>query len=205
MVDRKRVRHISILYKNWYILLLWAVDFWPLRSSKPNLHTWIRPDLGDCILLPPRLGALLFVTYYNPQFHLALVLSCSVMADSFRPWIVAQQASRARCHLPLPGGLPDLVVKPTVLQLLHGRHRLYLYVLPVRVLHAICQQIWKTQQWPQDWKRSVFIPIPKKGNAKECSNYRTIALISHASKVILKILQTSTVCEPRTSRCSSWI
>ena len=52
-----------------------------------------------------------------------------------------------------------------------------------------CQQIWKTQQWPQDWKRSVFIPIPKKGNAKECSNYRTIALISHASKVMLKILQ----------------
>ena len=56
-------------------------------------------------------------------------------------------------------------------------------------MHSICQQIWKTQQWPQDWKRSVFIPIPKKGNAKECSNYRTIALISHASKVILKILQ----------------
>ena len=59
----------------------------------------------------------------------------------------------------------------------------------VKVLHSICQQIWKTQQWPQDWKRSVFIPIPKKGNAKECSNYRTIALISQASKVILKILQ----------------
>ena len=59
----------------------------------------------------------------------------------------------------------------------------------VKVLHSICQQIWKTQQWLQDWKRSVFIPIPKKGNAKECSNYRTIALISHASKVILKILQ----------------
>ena len=59
----------------------------------------------------------------------------------------------------------------------------------VKVLHSICQQIWKTQQWPQDWKRSVFIPIPKKGNAKECSNYRTIALISHASKVMLKILQ----------------
>ena len=58
-----------------------------------------------------------------------------------------------------------------------------------KMLHSICQQIWKTQQWPQDWKRSVFIPIPKKGNAKECSNYRTIALISHASKVILKILQ----------------
>ena len=59
----------------------------------------------------------------------------------------------------------------------------------VKVLHSIYQQIWKTQQWPQDWKRSVFIPIPKKCNAKECSNYRTIALISHASKVMLKILQ----------------
>ena len=59
----------------------------------------------------------------------------------------------------------------------------------VKVPHSICQQIWKTQQCPQDWKRSVFIPIPKKGNAKECSNYRTIALISHTSKVILKILQ----------------
>ena len=59
----------------------------------------------------------------------------------------------------------------------------------VKVLHSLCQQIWKTQQWPQQWKRSVFISIPKKGNAKECSNYRTIALISHASKVMLKILQ----------------
>ena len=59
----------------------------------------------------------------------------------------------------------------------------------VEVLHSICQQIWKSQKWPQDWKRSVFIPIPKKGNAKECANYRTIALISHASKVMLKILQ----------------
>ena len=57
----------------------------------------------------------------------------------------------------------------------------------VKVLRSICQQIWKTQQWPQDWKRSVFIPIPKKGNAKECSNYHTIALISHTSKVMLKI------------------
>ena len=59
----------------------------------------------------------------------------------------------------------------------------------VKVLHSICQQIWKTQQWPQDWKRSVFIPIRKKSNAKECSNYRTIALISHTSKVMLKSLQ----------------
>ena len=59
----------------------------------------------------------------------------------------------------------------------------------VKVLHSICQQIWKTQQWPQDWKRSVFIPIPKKGNAKECSNYCTVTLISYISKVMLKILQ----------------
>ena len=60
----------------------------------------------------------------------------------------------------------------------------------VKVLHSTCQEIWKTQQWPQDWKKSVFIPIPKKGNAKECSNFGTIALISHASKVMLKILQS---------------
>ena len=59
----------------------------------------------------------------------------------------------------------------------------------MKVLHSICQQIWKTQQWPQDWKRSVFIPVPNEGNPKECSDYRTIALISHASKVMLKILQ----------------
>ena len=59
----------------------------------------------------------------------------------------------------------------------------------VKVLHSVCQQIWKTQQWPQNWKRSVFIPIPKKGNAKECSNYCTTALSSHACKVMLKILQ----------------
>ena len=59
----------------------------------------------------------------------------------------------------------------------------------VKVLHSVCQQIWKTQQWPHDWKRSVFMPIPKKGNPKECSNHCTIALISHTSKVMLKILQ----------------
>ena len=59
----------------------------------------------------------------------------------------------------------------------------------VNALHLICQQIWKTQQWPQDWKRSVFISIPKKGNVKECSNYHTISLISHTSKVMIKILQ----------------
>ena len=59
----------------------------------------------------------------------------------------------------------------------------------VKMLHSVCQQIWITQQWPQDWKRSAFIPIPRKGNAKECSNYHTTALVSHASKVMLKILQ----------------
>ena len=68
----------------------------------------------------------------------------------------------------------------------------------LKVLHSICQQIWKTQQWPQDWKRSVFIPIPKKGRVKECKNYRTIALISHASKVVLKILQ------PRLQQYVNW-
>ena len=77
----------------------------------------------------------------------------------------------------------------------------------VKVLHSICQQIWKTQQWPQDWKKSVFIPIPKKGNAKECSNYLTIALVSHAriSNAQNSPSQASTVCELRISRCSSWI
>ena len=77
----------------------------------------------------------------------------------------------------------------------------------VKVLHSICQQIWKTQQWPQDWKRLVFILVPKKGNAKECSNYHTVILISHTSKVMLKILQARLhqYVKPRTSRCSSWI
>ena len=76
----------------------------------------------------------------------------------------------------------------------------------VNVLNSICQQIWKTQQWPQDWKKSVSIPISKKGNAKECSNYRTTALISHAkSNAQNSPRQTSTVPEPWTSRCSSWI
>ena len=66
----------------------------------------------------------------------------------------------------------------------------------VKVLHSICQQIWRMQQWPQDWKRSVFIPIPKKGNAKECSNYRTIALISHTSNAQNSPSQASAICEP---------
>ena len=75
----------------------------------------------------------------------------------------------------------------------------------VKVLHSIRQQIWKTRQCPQYWKRSVFIPIPKKGNAKECPNCCTIVLISHTSKVILPSSYTSTVHELRTSRCTSWI
>ena len=66
----------------------------------------------------------------------------------------------------------------------------------VKQLHSICQQIWKTQQWPQDWKRSVFMPIPKKGNAKECSNYNTLALISHASNVQIPPSQASAIREP---------
>ena len=85
-----------------------------------------------------------------------------------------------------------------ILFLTHGLLFLFLKIFiylkdddAVKVLHSICQQTWKTQQWPQDWKRSVFIPIPKKGNAKECSNYCTITLISHASKVMLKILQAT--------------
>ena len=74
-----------------------------------------------------------------------------------------------------------------------------------KVLHSICQQIWETQLWPQDWKRSVFIPIPKKGEAKECSNYFTIAFISHASKVMIKFSKlASTVLELRISICISW-
>ena len=76
----------------------------------------------------------------------------------------------------------------------------------VKVLHSIWQQIWKIQQWPQDWKRSPFVPIPKKGNTNECTNYHIIARISHASKVMLKILQArlQAMCEPRTFRCISW-
>ena len=75
----------------------------------------------------------------------------------------------------------------------------------VKVLHSICQQIWKTQKWLKDWKRSVFIPISKKGNANKCSNFHTIALISHSSKVMLRILQARLQQEPRTFRCTGWI
>ena len=77
----------------------------------------------------------------------------------------------------------------------------------IKVLHSICQQIWKSYQWPQDWKRPVFIPIPKKGNAKECSDYYTIVFILHARKIMLKILQASLQqhLNQRTSRCTSWV
>ena len=89
------------------------------------------------------------------------------------------------------GGIPLLLVlvSPTII---HGIPVEPFQILKddaVKVLHSICQQIWKTQQWPQDWKRSVFIPIPKKSSAKQCSLYYTIALISHASKVVLKIFK----------------
>ena len=76
----------------------------------------------------------------------------------------------------------------------------------IKVLHSLCQQIWKSQQWPQDWKRSILIPIPKKGSAKECASHRTIALISHASKVMLKICMLAfSIFESRPSRCPSWV
>ena len=78
----------------------------------------------------------------------------------------------------------------------------------IKVLHSLCQQIWKTQQWPQDWKRSILNIISKKGGTKECANDRTIALISHASKVMGKILHArlhSALCKLRTSRCPSWV
>ena len=90
-----------------------------------------------------------------------------------------EHGPRQRKHRVLTTAARDLLSRPV----------LHSFKEAVKVLHSICQQIWKTQQWPQDWKRPVFIPIPKKGNAKECSNYCTIALITYASKVMLKILQ----------------
>ena len=75
----------------------------------------------------------------------------------------------------------------------------------IKVFHSSCQQIWKTQQWAQDWKRSVLIPIPKKGSTKECANHQTVALISHASKVILKIFHARLQYYARMSRCPSWV
>ena len=75
----------------------------------------------------------------------------------------------------------------------------------IKVLHAICLQVWKTQQWPQDWKKSILIPIPKKGSTKESSNHWTIALISHASKVMLKILHSRLQRELRNSRYTGWV
>ena len=91
--------------------------------------------------------------------------------------------------------IPECEVKWALESITSGGDGIPVELFPIlkddamKVLHSICQQIWKTQQWPRDWKRSVFMPIPKKDNAKECSNYHTIALISHASKVMLKILQ----------------
>ena len=75
------------------------------------------------------------------------------------------------------------------------------------MLHSICQQVWKTQQWPLDWERSVFIPIPKKDDAKDCSNYHTVVLISQTIKIMLKILQARVqqLCDQRNSRCTSWV
>ena len=88
-----------------------------------------------------------------------------------------------------PGKLGSITMNKSGGDRISAELFLILKVDAVKMLHSICQQIWKTQQWPQDWKRSVFIPVPKKGNAKECSNYCTVALISHGTKVMLKILQ----------------
>ena len=125
--------------------------------------------------------------FHNPDNHDGVIthlepdiLVCAVKWDSGS--ITTTKASGG-------DGIPDELLKDDA----------------VKVLHSISQQIWKTQQWPQDWKRSVFLPIPKKGNAKECSNYFTIVLISHASKVILPSSYISTVHELRTFRCESWI
>ena len=106
-----------------------------------------------------------------------------------------EHGPRQRKHRVLTTAARDLLSRPV----------LHSFKEAVKVLHSICQQIWKTQQWPQDWKRPVFIPIPKKGNAKECSNYCTIALISHASKVMLRILQARLQqYVNRELECSSW-
>ena len=129
--------------------------------------------------------------------------SHSVMSNSLRPqglyssWDSPGQNTGVLSHSLLQGTFPTQELNQG---LLHCRKILYREAIPaelfqilkddaVKVLHSICQKIWKIQQWPQDWKSSVFIPIPKKGNAKECSNYLTIAFISHASKVMFKILQ----------------
>ena len=98
-------------------------------------------------------------------------------------WIIKKQESSRKTSI------SALLTMPKPLTVDHNKLWKILKDNAAKILHSICQQIWKTQQRPQDWKRSVFIPIPKKGNAKECSNYHTIALISHASKVMLKILQ----------------
>ena len=129
------------------------------------------------------------------------------------PWTIAHQAPLSmelsmqeywsELPIPFPGDLPNPGIKPRSPAFQAdalpseppgkpNRIPVELFQIlkddAVKGLHSICWQIWKTQQWPQDWRRSVFIPIPKKGNAKECSNYRAIALISHASKIMLKIL-----------------
>ena len=98
-----------------------------------------------------------------------------------------QHIKKQRCYFATKVHQVKAMVFPVVL---YGCEMIHIQYDGVKLLHSKCQQTWKTQQWPQDWKRSVFIPISKRGNTKECSNYRTIALISHASKLMLKILQS---------------
>ena len=134
--------------------------------------------------------------YTTTQLHSshASKLSCSVVSDSL--WPHESQHARPPSPSPTPGVHSDTwAFGSVIMNKASGGDGIPVELFQilkddaVKVLHSICQQFWKTQQWPQDWKRSVFIRIPKKGNAKECSNYRTVALISHASKVMLKILQ----------------
>ena len=160
------------------------------------------------------------MTIYNFEYSFPNLepVCCSVSGSNccFMPCIqISQEAGKVVLNSHLFKNFPQFIVilGSIITNKASGGDRIPVELFQIlkddaeKVLHSEWQQIWKTQQWPQDWKRSVFIPIPKKGNAKECSNYRTIALISHASKVMLKILpsQASTVHELWTSRCSSWV
>ena len=139
----------------------------------PLINIWQLNVLFDFVFF-------FFFSFFFLLYNIVLVLPYISMNP---PWVYT--CSPSWTPLPPPSltlkSYPNMYIAVELFQILKDD--------AVKMLHSICQQIWKTQQWPQDWNRSVFIPIPKKGNAKECSNYRTIALISHASKVMLKILQ----------------
>ena len=149
-------------------------------------------------ILQTRIREWVAISFSNAWKWKVKVKSLSCVRLLVTPWTAAYQVSpsmgfaRQEYWSGVPSPSPGIPVK--LFQILE--------VDAAKVLHSICQQIWKTQQWPQNWKRSVFIPTPKKGNAKECSNYRTTALISHAQ---ISPSQASTVRELWTSKCSSLI